>query len=278
MHWSTCTVTLSLACLLACGDTGKTSDAGTGDSASSSGGASSGASSTSATSAGTTTTDGGGSGSGGQTTSGSTSAGTSGASSTSVGTSNSSGPDTSGSGTTGGSTSGPGSTSDGTGQGTSDSTGQGTTGGGMCQSQGQSCAMGETCCGGLECCQGIPVPPGKEFCAQICPISDRNLKADFRPIDVHDVLARVAALDITTWRYKKDTPDVRHLGPMAQDFKAAFGLGDTDRMIFPLDATGVSMAAIQALHQRLGAAEAQNDDLRDRLGRLERRLAELEAR
>ena len=138
--------------------------------------------------------------------------------------------------------------------------------------------MGEACCNGLDCCAGIPVPPGKEFCSNNCPISDRNAKADFRPIDVQDVLARVAALDITTWRYKKDTPDVRHLGPMAQDFKAAFGLGDTDRMIFPLDATGVSLAAIQALHQRLGAAEAENDDLRERLGRLERRLAELEAR
>jgi hypothetical protein len=138
--------------------------------------------------------------------------------------------------------------------------------------------MGEACCNGLDCCAGIPVPPGKEFCSNNCPISDRNAKADFRPIDVQDVLARVAALDITTWRYKKDTADVRHLGPMAQDFKAAFGLGDTDRMIFPLDATGVSLAAIQALHQRLGAAEAENDALRDRLGRLERRLAELEAR
>lgn len=263
MHWTTRTLPLALACLVACGDSGKTSDSGTGDGSSSTNGASTSAASTST--AGTASTDASGGGTEGQTSSTSTTASTTSASTSS--SSSTGEPGTSSS--TGGSTSTTGSTGP-------DSTGGST--GGLCAGQGQSCAMGEACCNGLDCCAGIPVPPGKEFCSNNCPISDRNAKADFRPIDVQDVLARVAALDITTWRYKKDTADVRHLGPMAQDFKAAFGLGDTDRMIFPLDATGVSLAAIQALHQRLGAAEAENDALRDRLGRLERRLAELEAR
>lgn len=265
MHWTTRTLPLALACLVACGDSGKTSDSGTGDGSSSTNGASTGAASTST--AGTASTDASGSGTEGQTSSTSTTASTTSTSSSSSSSSSTGEPGTTS--TTGGSTSTTGSTGP-------DSTGGST--GGLCAGQGQSCAMGEACCNGLDCCAGIPVPPGKEFCSNNCPISDRNAKADFRPIDVQDVLARVAALDITTWRYKKDTADVRHLGPMAQDFKAAFGLGDTDRMIFPLDATGVSLAAIQALHQRLGAAEAENDALRDRLGRLERRLAELEAR
>jgi len=265
MHWTTRTLPLALACLVACGDSGKTSDSGTGDGSSSTNGASTGAASTST--AGTASTDASGGGTEGQTSSTSTTASTTSTSSSSSSSSSTGEPGTTS--TTGGSTSTTGSTGP-------DSTGGST--GGLCAGQGQSCAMGEACCNGLDCCAGIPVPPGKEFCSNNCPISDRNAKADFRPIDVQDVLARVAALDITTWRYKKDTPDVRHLGPMAQDFKAAFGLGDTDRMIFPLDATGVSLAAIQALHQRLGAAEAENDALRDRLGRLERRLAELEAR
>ena len=265
MHWTTRTLPLALACLVACGDSGKTSDSGTGDGSSSTNGASTGAASTST--AGTASTDASGGGTEGQTSSTSTTASTTSTSSSSSSSSSTGEPGTTS--TTGGSTSTTGSTGP-------DSTGGST--GGLCAGQGQSCAMGEACCKGLDCCAGVPVPPGKEFCSNNCPISDRNAKADFRPIDVQDVLARVAALDITTWRYKKDTPDVRHLGPMAQDFKAAFGLGDTDRMIFPLDATGVSLAAIQALHQRLGAAEAENDALRDRLGRLERRLAELEAR
>ena len=118
----------------------------------------------------------------------------------------------------------------------------------------------------------MPVPEGKEFCSDNCPISDRNLKTDIAAIDADDVLRRVAALPISSWRYRKDGPEVRHLGPMAQDFRAAFGLWDTGRMIFPLDASGVSLAAIQALHRRIVAAEAENEDLRARLERLEARL------
>lgn len=147
--------------------------------------------------------------------------------------------------------------------------------GGACSKQTEPCNAGQQCCDGLTCCVGVPVPRGEEFCSDNCPISDRNAKTDLRPVDAGEVLSRVVALDITTWRYKHDGAEVRHLGPMAQDFKAAFGLWNTDRMIFPLDAAGVSLAAIQGLHRRLVAAEAENDELRARLDRLERRLAAL---
>ncbi|MCY1059901.1 tail fiber domain-containing protein [Nannocystis sp. SCPEA4] len=155
---------------------------------------------------------------------------------------------------------------------TSGSSSSSTTGG-ACSKQGEPCNDGQTCCAMLDCCAGVPVPAGEEFCSDNCPISDRNAKTDLRAVDPGDILARVVALDITSWRYRKDATDVRHLGPMAQDFKAAFGLWDTDRMIFPLDAAGVSLAAIQGLHRRVVAAEAENDALRARLDRLERRLA-----
>lgn len=79
-------------------------------------------------------------------------------------------------------------------------------------------------------------------------------------------------LPVATWHYRADPPEVRHLGPMAQDFRAAFGLWDTDTKIFPLDASGVSLAAIQGLHARVVAAEAENAELRARLERLERRV------
>lgn len=108
----------------------------------------------------------------------------------------------------------------------------------------------------------------------MCPKSDRNLKTEFAEIDAAEVLRKVVALPITSWRYRKDGPEVRHLGPMAQDFFAAFGLWNSDTMIFPLDASGVSMAAIQGLHARLVAAEAENAALRVRLERLERRLGD----
>ena len=50
---------------------------------------------------------------------------------------------------------------------------------------------------------------------------------------------------------------MRHLGPMAQDFMAAFRLGDDDRKINLLDANGVLTVAIQALYRRLVQLEAE---------------------
>src|SRR5207244_1314681 len=58
--------------------------------------------------------------------------------------------------------------------------------------------------------------------------SDRNAKANFRPVDASDILAKVDALPITTWNFRTDA-SVRHLGPVAQDFRAAFGLGIDDK-------------------------------------------------
>ena len=77
------------------------------------------------------------------------------------------------------------------------------------------------------------------------------------PVSVngYEVLEKLAALPISTWNYKWDPPSVRHLGPMAQDFKATFGLGDDDRTINMVDANGVVMVAVQALHRRLAAIE-----------------------
>lgn len=116
------------------------------------------------------------------------------------------------------------------------------------------------------------MPQGQEFCSMMCPKSDRNAKTGFVDVDPAEVLRKVVALPITSWRYRKDGAEVRHVGPMAQDFHAAFGLWNSDTMIFPLDASGVSMAAIQGLHARVVAAEAENEALRARLERLERQV------
>jgi hypothetical protein len=77
-------------------------------------------------------------------------------------------------------------------------------------------------------------------------LSDRTIKEGFAPVDPRTVLAGVVTLPIERWSYKGET--ARHLGPMAQDFAAAFGLGQDDRHLFPLDAAGVALAAIQGLH------------------------------
>lgn len=133
----------------------------------------------------------------------------------------------------------------------------------------ESCAQGELCCEGLFCCEGVPVPPGQEYCANDCPDSDRNIKENFVAVDTDATLAKVAALPVTSWNYTFEDPNVRHIGPMAQDFEAAFAVGATDKAIAKVDADGVALAAIQALHRRTEALREENDELRERLAKLE---------
>ncbi len=91
--------------------------------------------------------------------------------------------------------------------------------------------------------------------------SDRRLKENFVQVDTRTVLEKVAALPITRWNFTNETGTV-HLGPMAQDFHAAFGLGTNDTVISTTDAQGVALAAIQGLNEKV---RAENRSLRDSL-------------
>jgi uncharacterized coiled-coil protein SlyX len=107
-------------------------------------------------------------------------------------------------------------------------------------------------------------------------VSDRTSKENFQPVQAHEVLEKVAALPLTRWRYKAEPDGVEHLGPMAQDFYAAFGLGDSDTTIGSVDADGVALAAIQGLNELLNAKELELQKLKSKTNELEQRLAALE--
>lgn len=77
------------------------------------------------------------------------------------------------------------------------------------------------------------------------------------PVSANEILERLAALPLSVWTYGFDHASVRHMGPMAQDFASAFGLGSSDREIDLLDANGVVMAACQALHRRVVQLERE---------------------
>ena len=94
---------------------------------------------------------------------------------------------------------------------------------------------------------------------------ERVADAGARPINGHELLERLTALPVSTWRYHWEPPDVRHLGPMSQDFRAAFGLGDDERRIDMVDANGVLTVALQALYRRIAALEAEVAALREQL-------------
>jgi hypothetical protein len=106
--------------------------------------------------------------------------------------------------------------------------------------------------------------------------SSRDLKTGFRPLDARETLARVAALPVSQWSYKADGAGARHVGPTAEDFHQAFGLGADDKHIAPSDQAGVALLALQGLHQVLEEKDREIADLRSRLQTLEelvRRMA-----
>jgi trimeric autotransporter adhesin len=107
-------------------------------------------------------------------------------------------------------------------------------------------------------------------------LSDRNAKENFAPVNAQAVLAKVAALPLSTWNYKAQPAAIRHIGPMAQDFKAAFHVGESDRGITTVDAEGVALAAIQGLNQKLNEKDAEIKDLKARLDKVQQQLQRLE--
>jgi hypothetical protein len=115
---------------------------------------------------------------------------------------------------------------------------------------------------------------GDVFATSFNPTSDRAAKENFRPVDPQAVLSKVAALPLATWNYKTD-PSTQHMGPVAQDFHAAFGVGPYDKHIATVDADGVALAAIQGLNQKVEQKDAEIAELKEQGETLHRMNAEL---
>lgn len=103
--------------------------------------------------------------------------------------------------------------------------------------------------------------------------SSRDVKDDILVVDQQEVLEKVVELPISTWRYKTDGESVRHLGPMAEDFRASFGLGASDKGLSTLDTSGVALAAIQGLYDLVRDQSEEIQELRARLADLEEQEA-----
>jgi len=104
-------------------------------------------------------------------------------------------------------------------------------------------------------------------------VSDRNVKANFTAIDGKQILARLVAMPVTTWNYKSQDASIRHLGPMAQDFYAAFQVGEDNRHITQVDEGGVAFAAIQGLNQKLEELEEKVEQKDSQFATLRAQLA-----
>jgi trimeric autotransporter adhesin len=120
---------------------------------------------------------------------------------------------------------------------------------------------------------------GNIYALAVLNTSDRNVKSFIQSINPQAILAKVAAMPISRWVYNADEKKSWHLGPMAQDFRAAFGLGQDDKTIATVDAGGVALAAIQGLHTlvktkdaKIAALEKANAVMQKKLAAIEKRL------
>ena len=114
--------------------------------------------------------------------------------------------------------------------------------------------------------------------------SDRNAKENVSPVDTRALLDRLAGIPIQTWNYKTQAAAIRHIGPMAQDFRAAFGVGEDEKTINSVDADGVALATIQGLYQvvqeqeaRIASQEAEITALKAQNAEIVTRLSQIEA-
>ena len=90
---------------------------------------------------------------------------------------------------------------------------------------------------------------------------------------------------MSEWSYTAQGAGVRHIGPMAQDFRASFGLGEDDKHISAVDEEGVALAAIKALQAEVSEKDRQLAEMRRadetsaniKYARLEQRLDALES-
>lgn len=122
---------------------------------------------------------------------------------------------------------------------------------------------------------GVQLAPGGGTWSSL---SDRDSKENFHPVDPQEILNKLAHIDISSWNYKTQDEHIRHLGPVAQDFYAAFGLGHDNKHIGSVDADGVALTAIKALHQKqneLDARTTEIDDLRQQMAEMKSLIEQL---
>lgn len=107
--------------------------------------------------------------------------------------------------------------------------------------------------------------------------SDKNLKKDIISVEPRDILKKVTELPIGEWSFIAGEENVRHIGPMAQDFQKQFGLGPSDKTINLMDSTGVALAAIQGLTEILEERETEIKELSEQMKELREEIRSLKS-
>ncbi|MBX2902532.1 MAG: tail fiber domain-containing protein [Chitinophagales bacterium] len=102
-------------------------------------------------------------------------------------------------------------------------------------------------------------------------VSSRKKKENIETIDKQDILKRINTLELKKWNYKCESPDIKHIGPFAEDFHQQFGLnGTNDSMISYTDPAGVALVGIQALTATQNTHAKQIEELNAKIQTIEK--------
>src|SRR5208283_2743296 len=105
--------------------------------------------------------------------------------------------------------------------------------------------------------------------------SSRTLKENFQPIDYQDLLLKIGRMDITRWNYKTEGARTTHIGPVSEDFRALFQVGDSDKSIALIDEGGIALAGVKGLLDQAAAQEKKINDLQHEIEELRAELKKL---
>jgi hypothetical protein len=106
--------------------------------------------------------------------------------------------------------------------------------------------------------------------------SHSSLKENVEPVDGEDILEKLESLDVNRWNYKAQDASVEHIGPMAEDFYAAFSVGDNPYTISSIDPAGVALAAIKELNKKTKQLEKQSQRIDELEAKLEKLMKVIE--
>jgi trimeric autotransporter adhesin len=123
---------------------------------------------------------------------------------------------------------------------------------------------------------GVRLSPGSGTWESL---SDVNAKAGFAAVDGRRILNRLMTVPVSSWYYRSQGASIRHIGPTAQDFYAAFAVGQDAHYISSVDEEGVALAAVQELYRivqqlpaQCSAPSLQNPGQQAQFASLERRI------
>lgn len=92
-------------------------------------------------------------------------------------------------------------------------------------------------------------------------LSDSTKKENIQTVDGAFYLNQLNNVEVYSWNYIAQDSSIRHIGPMAQDFYGAFGLGNDNTTINSGDFDGVNLLLIKELHNKTSVLESQADAL-----------------